>query len=29
LVLLDRVESDGVLEDRGIEVVDAVERKAV
>jgi len=29
LVLLDRVESDGVLEDRGIEVVDAVERKTV
>jgi len=28
LVLFDRVESDGVLEDRGIEVVDAVEREA-
>jgi len=29
LVLLDRVEGDGVLEDRGIEIVDAVKRKAV
>jgi len=29
LVLLDRVESNGVFEDRGIEIVDAVKRKAV